>query len=254
MSGTNGFWIEHLHATQAKRAVIATVGGGLIIKALMDRCVKGLLFCKNEKHMEHLMAYAKKHIIIEAKTNPQSRFHVSRESVIKKLRLKPDMAHSSSDSDGDDAPRPLVTVVAEDQPIAAATASATAATRAAATQASSFAVVATAAFERPCDSDTPGQNALTGSFADAPSLDVGEYVVDYEGVDPLGQLFQEGNVDDDAQEPPASESKKVPKRKARAKKAAAVVTEDALEEPPKKRQKAGKGRGKGKAQAAAEAV
>ena len=51
-------WREQLHHTKAKRAIIATPGGGTVLKACVAHGVKALVIAKNDAHMKHLRDYA----------------------------------------------------------------------------------------------------------------------------------------------------------------------------------------------------
>ena len=95
-------WREHLHTLQAKRAVVATPGGGPLLKALIQAQCKALLISRSETLTRHLQSFAQNYLSSEIQFNTECEWYTPRSAVIKKLGLSPDEDHheeSSSDED-----------------------------------------------------------------------------------------------------------------------------------------------------------
>jgi hypothetical protein len=99
-------WREQLHATKAKRAIIATPGGGVLLRACVAHGVKALVLSKNDAHTQHLREYVIEFMLTEAKMNSMCPYHIKRTTVISKLGLDVD----------DTQPRPIskAITIAED--------------------------------------------------------------------------------------------------------------------------------------------
>ena len=80
-------WREQFHHTKTKRAILATPGGGAMLKACVAHGVKALVIVKNDAHMKHLRDYAIEFMLNEAKMNSACAYHVNRKAVISKLGL-----------------------------------------------------------------------------------------------------------------------------------------------------------------------
>ena len=83
-------WREQLHATKAKRAIIATPGGGVLLRACVAHGVKALVLSKNDAHMQYLREYVIEFMLTEAKMNSLCPYHIKRTTVISKLGLDVD--------------------------------------------------------------------------------------------------------------------------------------------------------------------
>ena len=79
-----------IHHTKAERAIIATPGGGTVLKACLAHGVKALVIAKNDAHMKHLRDYAIAFMLTEAKMNAACTYHVKRGAVISRLGLDED--------------------------------------------------------------------------------------------------------------------------------------------------------------------
>ena len=83
-------WREQLHHTKAKRAIIATPGGGTVLKACTAHGVEAFVVAKNDAHQKHLRDYAIEFMLTEAKVNSACAYHIKRSVVISKLGLDED--------------------------------------------------------------------------------------------------------------------------------------------------------------------
>ena len=120
-------WREQFHHTKAKRAIIATPGGGSVLKACLAQGVKALVIAKNDVHMKHLRDYAIAFMLTEAKVNSACAYHVKRRVVISRLGLEEDDTQPSPlskamttalDIDDTEVPahqRPSDAIVVQDQ-------------------------------------------------------------------------------------------------------------------------------------------
>ena len=109
-------WREHLHATKAKRAIIATPGGGVLLRACVAQGVKALVISKNEAHMKHLRDHVIEFMVNEAQVNSMCPYHIKRKLVISKLGLDEDDAQASPISGAITITEDLAAAAAQDVP------------------------------------------------------------------------------------------------------------------------------------------
>ena len=73
-------WREQFHHTKAKRAIIATPGGGTVLKACLAHGVKALVIAKNDAHMKHLRDYAIEFMLNEKQLKDELSVRIPRQA------------------------------------------------------------------------------------------------------------------------------------------------------------------------------